>query len=238
MVTWRESVSLVTEAFRNVTHSILLAGPVVRRSGIYTIASPNSGEGKSMVTANLGISFSKSKLKVVIVDADMRRPSQHKKFGLENDRGLRNILREEIDVAVAPIDTICKPTLVPNLFLIPGGDGDESSVELLHSGSAAALLKRLAAEFDIVLIDTPPMLHMADARILSAQSNGVILVFRAGVTRREDAAQACDRFRNDNVTVIGTVLNDFNAGWNRNRSYFSSYFEYMKRARTGARTPA
>jgi polysaccharide biosynthesis transport protein len=233
LVPWRESVSLVTEAFRNVTHSILLAGPVVRRSAIYTIASPNPGEGKSMVTANLGIALSKSKLKVVIVDADMRRPSQHKKFGLENDHGLRSILREEIDVAVAPIDSICKRTMVPNLFLIPGGDGDESSVELLHSGSAAALLKRLSAEFDIVLIDTPPMLHMADARILSAQSNGVILVFRAGVTSREDAAQACDRFRNDNVNLIGTILNDFNAGQHLTRAYFNSYFEYKKPARPG-----
>jgi polysaccharide biosynthesis transport protein len=257
IVPWRETVSLFTEAFRNVTHSIWLtvarangeirrigvhltsaAGYHERRSRIYTIASPNSGEGKSMVTANLGIAFSKSNLKVVIVDADMRSPTQHRKFGVENKRGLRNILREEIDVTAAALDTICKRTLVPNLFLIPAGDGAESSVELLHSRAAATLLKRLSAEFDLVLIDTPPMLHMADARILSAQSDGVILVFRSGVTHREHAAQACDRFRNDRVPVIGTILNDFNASRTGQGDYYSSYFDYVRHTSAGTDAPA
>jgi polysaccharide biosynthesis transport protein len=89
------------------------------------------------------------------------------------------------------------------------------------------MLKRLTTEFDLVLIDTPPMLHMADARILSAQADGVVLVFRAGVTDRSDAADVCARIENDNITLIGTILNDFNAGRDGRRGYYSSYFKYM-----------
>jgi Mrp family chromosome partitioning ATPase len=99
------------------------------------------------------------------------------------------------------------------------------------------MLKRLTADFDLVLIDTPPMLHMADARILSAQADGVILVFRAGVTDRDDAADVCARIENDNITLVGTILNDFKAGKNGRRGHYSSYFEYMKQVRS-ARTTA
>jgi capsular exopolysaccharide synthesis family protein len=237
LATWKEKVSIVTEAFRNVTHSILLSGPLNRRPRIYTVVSPNSGEGKSTVASNLGIAFSKSKMKVVVVDADMRKPIQHKNLGVENDCGLRNILREDFDVSTAPVETFCKKTLMPNLWVVAAGEGDEQPVELLHSKTVSSMLKRLTADFDLVLIDTPPMLHMADARILSAQADGVILVFRAGVTDRDDAADVCARIENDNITLVGTILNDFKAGKNGRQGHYSSYFEYMKQVRS-ARTTA
>jgi polysaccharide biosynthesis transport protein len=227
LATWKETVSIVTEAFRNVTHSILLSGPLIRRPRIYTVVSPNSGEGKSTVTANLGVAFSKSRMKVVVVDADMRKPSQHKNLGVSNDCGLRNVLREEFDVSAAPLEKFCKQSAIPNLWVVAAGEGDEQPVELLQSKAVASMLKRLTTEFDLVLIDTPPMLHMADARILSAQADGVVLVFRAGVTDRSDAADVCARIENDNITLIGTILNDFNAGRDGRRGYYSSYFKYM-----------
>jgi succinoglycan biosynthesis transport protein ExoP len=237
LVSWKETVSVVTEAFRNVTHSILLSGPLVRRPRIYTIVSPNSGEGKSTVTSNLGIAFSKSKMKVVVVDADMRKPIQHKNLGVNNDCGLRNVLRDEFDVSTAPLEKFCKQSAIPNLWVVAAGEGDEQPVELLQSKSVASMLKRLTTEFDLVLIDTPPMLHMADARILSAQADGVVLVFRAGVTDRDDAADVCARIDNDNITLIGTILNDFDAGRDGKRGYYSSYFKYMNSVRA-ARTTA
>jgi len=176
-------------------------------------------------------------MKVVVVDADMRKPSQHKNLGVDNDSGLRNILREEFDISAAPLEIFCKQTTIPNLWVVAAGEGDEQPVELLQSKIVSSMLKRLTADFDLVLIDTPPMLHMADARILSALADGVILVFRAGVTDRADAADVCARIENDNIALVGTILNDFNAGKNGRRGYYSSYFKYMKQVRS-ARTTA
>ena len=226
---WNETFSIVAEAYRNTTHSILLAGVARRRSRVYVVTSPNAGEGKTTVTTNLGVALSKAKLRVVIIDGDLRKPGLHKHLLVENNFGLRNILREEVSVATAPLSELCKQTVVPNLFMIPSGTGREEVVELLHSGSAITrLLDRLALEFDVVLIDTPPMLHMADARILAAQSDGVLLVLRAGLTSRDQAANACDLFENDQVPLIGTILNDFNPVREGQSGYYQSYYRYKE----------
>ena len=181
------------------------------------------------MTTNLGVALSKSKLRVVLIDGDLRKPGLHKNLLVENNFGLRNILREEVDVSTAPLTELCKQTVIPNLFMIPSGTGREEVVELLHSGSAASrLLDRLARDFDVVLIDTPPMLHMADARILAAKSDGVILVFRAGTTSRDQAASACDLFENDHVPLVGTILNDFNPVREGRTKYYESYYRYKE----------
>ena len=224
---WNEHFSIVAEAYRNTTHSILLAGVARRRSRVYVVTSPNAGEGKTTVTTNLGVALSKAKLRVVVVDGDLRKPGLHKHLLVENNFGLRNILRDEVNVATAALSDLCKQTVVPNLFMIPSGTGREEVVELLHTGSAITrLLDRLALEFDAVLIDTPPMLHMADARILAAQSDGVILVLRAGLTSRDQAATACDLFENDQVPLVGTILNDFNPVREGQSGYYQSYYRY------------
>ncbi len=226
---WNETFSIVAEAYRNTTHSILLAGVARRRSRVYVVTSPNAGEGKTTVTTNLGVALSKSKLRVVVIDGDLRKPGLHKHLLVENNFGLRNVLRDEVSVATAPLLALCKQTVVPNLFMIPSGTGREEVVELLHSGSAITrLLDRLALEFDVVLIDTPPMLHMADARILAAQSDGVILVLRAGLTSRDQASNACDLFENDQVPLIGTILNDFNPVREGRSGYYQSYYRYKE----------
>lgn len=224
---WGQNFSIVAEAYRNTTHSILLAGKTPRRSQVYTVTSPNAGEGKTTVSTNLGVALSKAKLRVVLIDGDLRKPGLHRSLLVENSFGLRNILRDEIDVSTAPIAQFCKQTLMPNLFIIPSGSGREEVVELLHAGSSITkLVDRLAREFDVVLIDTPPMLHMADARILAAKCDGVILVFRAGRTGRDQAASACDIFENDHVPIVGTILNDFNPLREGRTGYYESYYRY------------
>ncbi len=224
---WNEQFSIVAEAYRNTTHSILLAGVARRRSRVYVVTSPNAGEGKTTVTTNLGVALSKAKLRVVVIDGDLRKPGLHKHLLVENNFGLRNLLREEVSVTTAALSDLCKQTVVPNLFMIPSGTGREEVVELLHTGSAITrLLDRLALEFDAVLIDTPPMLHMADARILAAQADGVILVLRAGLTSRDQASTACDLFENDQVPLVGTILNDFNPVREGRSEYYQSYYRY------------
>ncbi|HEY0785859.1 MAG TPA: polysaccharide biosynthesis tyrosine autokinase, partial [Acidobacteriaceae bacterium] len=231
---WEDKSSIAAEAYRNATYSILLTNPRRDAHAMYVISSPNTGEGKTTVTSNLGIALSHSKRRVVLLDGDLRRPRLCKLFGAESTVGLRNILRGEVDLEDTPLSELCQPTAVPNLFIVPPGTGQEEVTELLHSPSTGEFLARLNAEFDVVLIDTPPMLHMADARILAGHATGVILVVRAGVTSREQALAACDLFRQDQVRVMGSILNAYDPGHEGNRNYYRSYYRYQQEAEVSA----
>jgi capsular exopolysaccharide synthesis family protein len=222
---WNDNFSLSAEAYRNTTLSILLSDQG-KRTRSYVVSSPNVGEGKTTVVANLGVAMSKSRLRVALIDADLRRPNLHNAFGLKNERGLRNVLRGEVDLETTPLNELVQSTPLSNVGIIPAGQGKEDVVELLHSSYFGALLARLSRDFDVVLIDSPPVLHMADARILAAESDGAILIFRSGITTREQAATARDRFTHDGVRLVGTILNDFDPVAEGKPDYYASYYSY------------
>ncbi len=224
---WNDNFSLAAEAYRNAVFSILLSD-TSKRSRSYVISSPSAGEGKTTVTSNLGVALSKSKLRVVLIDGDLRRPTLHRAFALENTYGLRNILRGEVDLETTPTQLLTRRSGMPNIDVIPGGTGTEDVVELLHSSYFGALLARLSRDFDVVLIDTPPILHMADARILAGQSDGAILILRAGMTTRDQAASARDLFDRDGVRLVGSILNDFDPSREGKSGYYESYYRYQQ----------
>ena len=224
---WNDRFSISAEAYRNAVLSILLSD-TNKRSRSYVISSPNAGEGKTTIVSNLGVALSKSKLRVVLIDGDLRRPNLHRAFGMSNTFGLRNILRGEVDLDKARTETLVRPTALPNIAIVPAGEGTEDSVELLHSAHLSALLARLMQEYDVVLIDTPPMLHMADARVIAKQSDGAILIFRAGSTTREQAVGARDLIDQVGVRLVGTILNDFDPSRVGQRNYYSSYYRYQQ----------
>jgi capsular exopolysaccharide synthesis family protein len=224
---WNDRFSIAAEAYRNATLSIMLSDSS-KRARTYVISSPNAGEGKTTITSNLGVALSKSRLRVVLVDGDLRRPNLHRAFGLQNEFGLRNILRGDVDLEKTRMEELTQRTALPNISIIAAGEGSEDSVELLHSNQVEALLTRLSRDFDVVLIDSPPILHMADARILAGQSDGAILIFRAGQTTRDQAASACDLMEHDGVRLVGTILNDFDPNREGQRNYYSSYYRYAQ----------
>ena len=226
---WGDNFSIAAEAYRNATFSILLSD-ASKRARSYVVASPGAGEGKTTVTSNLGVALSKTRLRVVLIDGDLRRPALHRAFAIENHFGLRNILRGEIDLENIPTEVLATRTSLPNISIIPTGEGTEDPVELLHSSYLGALLARLSRDFDIVLIDTPPILHMADGRVLAGHSDGAILVLRAGVTTHDQAADARDLFERDGVRLVGTILNDFDPARNGREGYYGSYYRYQKSA--------
>lgn len=229
---WKDEFSLAAEAYRNATLSILIS-EAKKGSRTYVVASPSAGEGKTTVTSNLGVALSKSKMRVALVDGDLRKPNLHNAFAMENNVGLRNILRGEFDLKTAPLSTFMRPTDLPNVSVIAAGNGSEELMELLHSPSLPLLLDRLSREFDMVLIDTPPALHMADTRILAREADGVILVFRASTTTLDAAAMARDLFDRDGIPLVGTILNDFNPqreGWT---SYYKDYYRYQRKGTSG-----
>ena len=229
---WKDEFSLAAEAYRNATLSILIS-EAKKGSRTYVVASPNAGEGKTTVTSNLGVALSKSKMRVVLVDGDLRKPNLHNAFAMENNLGLRNVLRGEFDVRTVPLSRFVRSTDQPNVSVIAAGNGTEELMELLHSPVLPQLLDRLAQDFDMVLIDTPPTLHMADTRILAREADGVILVFRASTTTLDAAAMARDLFDRDGIPLVGTILNDFNPqreGWS---SYYKDYYRYQRKGANG-----
>ncbi len=227
LATWKAHASLVAEAYRSTTYSILLEAEDHDRGRSYVISSPNAGEGKTSVVCNLGIALAQANRRVLVIDGDLRKPRLHKSMGIPNDVGLRNVLRGDIDLEKAPLDRFCFPTQVSNLSVLPSGSGSEEPAGLLYSPRMKPLLERLTKEFDVVLFDTPPMLHLADARILAGRTDGVILVFRARSTDRENALNARDLFQHDRVRIVGTILNDFDPLSQGKTNYYSSYYAYQ-----------
>jgi succinoglycan biosynthesis transport protein ExoP len=206
---WDEAFSHVAEAYRNAMLSITLANS--KGGGrVYIVSSPGAGEGKSTVMTNLGVALSKSDRRVLLVDGDLRRPSLHRILSVPNGRGLRNILRGEVDLSDSSVLLYCKSTTFPNLSVMPAGGGRGELPDLLHATRFREMGERLLRDYDIILVDTPPVLQIPDARILAQNANGAILVFRSGVTSREDAVNAGKVFQQDHVTILGTILNDFN----------------------------
>ena len=224
----REGYSVVAEAYRSATVSIMLADNAPRQGRVYVVSSPNAGEGKTTVCSNLGIALSRSRLRVLLIDGDLRRPALHKALQVSNGLGFRDLLRGSGEAGVRAIRRAYRPTVEPNLFVLPAGQCSEEISELLNSPVAAELMRRLRFDFDVVLIDTPPMLHMADARILATYSQGAILILRAGLTSREDASRARDLFAQDRIRVIGTILNDFDPNKLGLFSYYNSYYRYQQ----------
>lgn len=225
-VRWDDAYSLVAEAYRNATLSIMLSDKGAR-SRVYVVSSPSAGEGKTTITSNLGIALSKSKLRVLLIDGDLRRPNLHSTLGIPNVSGLRDILRSDSRVSPDALLQLCQPTAFPKLFILAAGSGIEDPVELLHSPELGNAIEHLREEFDVVLIDSPPVLHMADARLLSSHAEGTILILRSGLTHREEAMSARDLLDRDQVRVIGTVLNDFDPGKQGRSNYYSSYYAYQ-----------
>ncbi len=228
MTRWDEKFSLAAEAYSNATFSILQAADG-RSSRAYAVSSPKVGEGKTTITSNLGVALSKAKLRVLLIDGDLRRPSLHKAFGLSAQPGLRDALRNRpVNAAELAKAGLLRETAFPNLSVITAGSGEEDSVELLHSERLPKLLHELADSFDIVLIDTPPALHMVDTRMIARVCDGVILVVRASVTTLDEAAKARDLFDSDGVHLVGTILNDFNPQRQGYHGYYKAYEQYQK----------
>ena len=224
----RGNRSLSAEAYRALLTSILYSAKK-RRSNVLIVGSPGAGEGKTTVAANLGLAFAESNRSVLLIDCDMRRPRLHWVFDVPNERGLVEILGRPEPLDGREMFSEWRATRFPGVSLVPSGRDVEHSQALLHSRRFAELLELARAQFDIVIIDTPPMMHLADARIVGALADGVVLVVRSGQTSRESAASVTSRLNEDGIPIFGVVLNDWNpkaAGYYGYESYAQYYQSY------------
>ena len=193
------------EAYRTLRTSILLSANPVPKMLLITSALPS--EGKTTVTVNLGATLASLGSKVVIVDCDMRRPCCHRSTGVENRPGFVRCLTGHIDLA----DAILPVPGVPNLSVIPCGPIPPNPAEVLSSPVTVDLLRRLRAEFEYVLLDSPPLLTVSDSRILSTLTDAVVLVTRAYSTPFDLVRRARGLLYNSGARILGVALNSVEA---------------------------
>jgi capsular exopolysaccharide synthesis family protein len=229
LVTWDDKSSNMAESFRGTLTSILHSAENSVAPRVILVTSATRGEGKTTVVSNLGIALAEINQRVLLIDADMRKPRLGEIFGIESGWGLSDLLREQTSLRDCPLEALIQSTHIPNLSILPSGPSSSNITNLLYSTRMMELLQRLRCDFDSIVIDTPPMLPITDARILGRLSDGVILVFRAGKTHRDAAGTAKRRLADDGVPVLGTILNAWDAK-NSSRYPYDAY-EYYKTPR-------
>lgn len=196
--------SVMAEAYRGALPAILFGN---EQGNVRTlvVTSANPREGKTSTISNLAIGLADLNKRVLLIDGDVRSPRLHEVFGLSNQFGLADLLENsKHEPKLAPLSSG-----VDRLSVLPVGTPTEMTKNLLHSQRMVELLKTFESEYDIVLIDTAPALHMRDARLLGSLSDAVVLIVRAGQTSRDAASAVIDKFRQDGTPVLGVILNDW-----------------------------
>lgn len=241
-----ENFSKTSEEYRTLRTNILYSVPENEYTFVVSSSSPE--EGKSVTASNLAVSMALSGKRVLIIDADLRRPKIHEAFSLPNEIGLSNLLTGRIPNANVSSSAetmpmyiggnatskyssedwinIVKPTLVHNLFAITSGYIPNNPSELLGSAVMKQWLKefREKLQMEVIIFDTPPTLAVSDASVLAASLDAkVLLVIQSGRTRRGVANKAKERFENVNADIIGTVLNNVNL---REENYYGYNYSY------------
>jgi non-specific protein-tyrosine kinase len=214
LVTLSDPRSPVSEAYRTLRTNLDFAG-LDQRLKTLVITSAGVGEGKSTTLANLAVVSAQAGRRVVLVDADLRRPTLHDLFGLDNERGLTTAMMEEAALAALPLKT----TGVEGLVVLTSGPLPPNPAEVMGSRRMAEVIATLAEQADQVFFDTPPVVAVTDAAVLATKVDGVLLIIGAGKTRRDVARTAVQRLQQINARLVGTVLTNAQMG-----SGFTDYY--------------
>lgn len=212
--------SPLAEAFRVLRSNIQFAA-VDRPLRSIMITSAGPGEGKSTTLANLGVALAQSGARVALVDADLRRPRLHGFFRLGRGMGLSTVVlgRQKLGEAL-------QETQIENLRLLAAGPLPPNPSELLASESFVQVLGELGAEHDYVLVDAPPVIAVADASIIAARVDGVLLVVQLGRVPKPMALRAKEQLRNARANLLGVVLTGVSA--ERDYDYYHQYYHYQE----------
>jgi capsular exopolysaccharide synthesis family protein len=204
-----QTFSIGIEAFRNLRTSLIWSdGGEGLKTLVVTSAAP--GEGKTLTAANLAVTLAYDGLRVLLVDCDIRRPRVHGLFRMPRSPGLMELLTASRHPSGDPVsgpDAI-RETSIGGLSVLTCGALPSNAANLLSSTRMRVLLDELREQYDIIVLDTPPVLATADAGIVASLTDGVLLVVRAGATDRNAAQRAYQQLANVGARVVGTVLND------------------------------
>ena len=218
----QHATSAFTESIRTLRNNILLAD-FDRRLRTILVSSPLPSEGKSTIAAHLAVAHAQQGKKTLLVDADLRRPSIHRRFGFTATAGLSSVLLGEVQWA----QVLFKPENVPDLDILPAGPPSRRASDLVGS-NVADLLEEMSQEYDLVIVDTPPLLGFAEALRISTAVDGVLIVARAGQTNRQAVGSTISTLQRLRVHVVGLVLNEVKRDSGDSYYYHGYYNRYYK----------
>jgi len=212
----------ISEAYRSLRTALLLSS--AEQLKVVTVTSAETGEGKTTTATNLAVVMAQLGRKVLLVDADLRKPRVHRIFKTSNRQGLVSLLTRGSRVD----RDVYRSTEVDNLYLLTSGPTPPNPAELLASNRMFELIQYLKEEFDFVIIDTTPALAVTDATLVGAMSDGVLLCLRSGKLEREDAKACANRLAMAEVRILGTVLNRHRPASGRYGKHYRIYEAYAK----------
>lgn len=213
-------LSVVTEAYRKLRTSIFLSRPGEPPKTILFTSGTN-GEGKTTTVANTAIMFAQSGLRVLVIDADLHRASCHKALKVRNGRGLTDFLTGQ-----EALERVIKPTSISNLFVLSCGSTPPNPTELIGSKKMHETLMLLKDSYDYILIDSPPVMPVSDAVILSTMVEGVVLVVKGQETRKHLVKVAVSRLGNGHGKLLGFVLNRVDIRSADYAEYYDDYYSH------------
>lgn len=230
VITLTQPRSPIAEAYRVLRTNLRFSG-IENPNGALLVTSSGPGEGKSTTAANLATTIAQGGKRVILVDCDLRRPSQHQLFNVSNDVGLTDLFLDD----APPLSKVWKTTSVPTLRLLTSGTIPPNPSEMLDSKRMSELLAELRDQADMVVIDSPPVLVVADASILGSRCSGALLVVDSGKTRIDVARRALNTLKQANVKMLGTVVNKLST--RRSSGYYYNYYSYYGSKNKTSKTP-
>jgi len=206
--------SPISEAYRTLRTNISFSA-VDEDLRVIMVTSAGPGEGKSTTVANLAATYAQSDKRTVLIELDLRKPTVHKTFKLSNRLGISHVLTKQ-----ATLDEVIQDTNIPNLSAITAGLIPPNPSELVGSKALGSILEQLKEQFDQIIIDTPPVLALTDAQLISTHCDGVVLVAEAGKVKRSALLDAKERLQIVKAKIVGVVLN------NAKRKIKDDYYYY------------
>ncbi|WP_305037308.1 CpsD/CapB family tyrosine-protein kinase [Solibacillus palustris] len=215
LITFSDTKSIISEQFRTIRANITFSMPDQELKTIL-VTSSTPGEGKSTNVANLGVVFAQEGKRVLIIDGDLRKPTLHHTFKTFNKVGLSNVIAKK-----ATINEAIQETFIFGLHVLTSGPIPPNPAELLSSKSMDALILDVKRDFDIVIIDAPPLLSVSDAQILANKCDGTVLIVNTGVVEKEAVRKANVILSNSQSIIIGVVLNNYVTP--KHQHYYNEY---------------
>lgn len=201
LITLTDPRSAAAEAFRTLRTNLMFSG-LDKPLETIMITSTAEADGKSEALANLAVTFAQAGNRTLIVDSDLRRPSQHTIWGANNERGLTTMILEDATLSDPPLQS----TEIDNLSLLTAGPLPPIPADVISSQRMSEIVGILRARADYILFDSPPVLTATDATLLGTKMDGVLLVIKAGATRRDHAIRTRETLERVRVPLLGTVL--------------------------------
>lgn len=225
LITINHPRSPTAEDYRTLRTNLRYSG-IENPGGALLVTSANPSEGKTTTAANLAVALAQSGKRVILVDADLRRPGIHPLFGMSNEVGLSSLFLEDGPT----LDEAMQSTSVDGLRVLASGEPPPNPAELLDSRRMNEILLELRSEADMVVVDSPPLLVVTDANILASRCSGAVLVIDSGKTRTDSGRKVVESLTRSKVKLLGIVLNRMGS---RRGSYYNNYYYYSSSNKKG-----